>query len=72
MVEHTWNIVSDLSGDVTKDHLKGLVTTIRQKLLATSNRQSDEYVLRTIYSEFDTQKDGRLTADMLGQILLKL
>ena len=72
MVEHTWNIVSDLSGDVTKDHLKGLVTTIRQKLLATSNRQSDEYVLRTIYSEFDTQKDGHLTADMLGQILLKL
>jgi hypothetical protein len=29
MVEHTWNLVSDMPGEVTNDHLKALVATIR-------------------------------------------
>ena len=72
MVEHTWDCCHESHCDVTKDHLKTLVATIRQKLLATSNRQSDEYVLRTIFSEFDTEKDGSLSAEQLDQMLIKL
>lgn len=72
MVEHTWDCCTESHCDVTKDHVKTLVATIRQKLLATSNRQSDEYVLRTIFSEFDTEKDGTMTAEQLGNMLIKL
>lgn len=29
-------------------------------------------MLRTIYSEFDTEKDGTMTAEQLGNMLIKL
>ena len=72
MIESCWGICADSSADKTKDTVRQLTAIIRQKLISYSNKQSDEYVLRTMFKEFDTNKSGTLTVDELGGMLVKL
>lgn len=71
MVEHCWDICSDVgcAHNVSKNNL---VKIIRQRLLSKSNKQSDEYVLRTIFNEFDKNKDGTIGPEELQQLLVKM
>jgi Ca2+-binding EF-hand superfamily protein len=71
MVSSCWNI-DDANCVVHKQHLTHLVALIRQKLISMSGRQSDEYVLRTVFKEFDVNKDGTLSASEFQALLLKL
>lgn len=72
MIESCWGICADSTADKTKDTVRQLTAIIRQKLISYSNKQSDEYVLRTMFKEFDTNKSGTLTVDELGGMLVKL
>lgn len=71
MVKHCWQLDGH-SEHVSKQQVTHLVSLIRQKLLSMSGRQSDEYVLRTVFNEFDINKDGTLNAEELQKLLGKL
>lgn len=74
MVEHCWNVCGHDHNHATasKTDISHLVAMIRQKLLSMSGRQSDEYVLRTVFTEFDVNGDGSLCAEEMQKLLAKL
>ena len=72
MIEHCWQICSDQHCGIEAKAVQHLVAVIRQKLMSMSSRQSDEYVLRTVFNEFDVNKDGTLSVNELEQMLIKL
>lgn len=61
MLEAIWGVAEDASTTVTKNEMEHMVRSIRHKLLDLSvGDRSDEYVLRQVFREFDTNKDGVL------------
>ena len=72
MLESIWQVVENASASVTKQELEHLTKTIRHKLLDMSVGQSDEYVLRNVFREFDVDKSGNLSACELDALLMKL
>jgi len=45
---------------------------LRDKLRAFANQNNDEYVLRGIFKDYDSNKSGTLTVDELTAMLAKL
>ena len=71
-VQHTWDFYLQGTCSQTRDSAVRLTALIRQRLLSLSNKQSDEYMLRNIFNEFDVNKSGTLTADELQAMLILL
>jgi hypothetical protein len=72
MLESIWCVVENAAATVSKQELEHLTKTIRHKLLDMSTGQSDEYVLRTVFREFDVDRSGNLSACELDALLAKL
>jgi len=45
---------------------------MRQRLLVTSGNSAEEFVLRKIFKDFDTNQSGTLTIDEMTAMLAKL
>lgn len=45
---------------------------MRQRLLVMSNNSEEEFVLRKIFKDFDSNGNGTLSIDELGAMLAKL
>lgn len=60
-----WQVKEDDDADIDSKHLEHIVKLIRHKLLDLSRDSSDEYVLRQLYMEFDTNKNGSLCVEEL-------
>jgi hypothetical protein len=65
MMESVWQVKEDDDADIDPKHLEHIVRLIRHKLLDLSRDSSDEYVLRQLYMEFDTNKNGSLCVEEL-------
>jgi hypothetical protein len=72
MMQSVWQICEDESSTVTKNQIEELTKSLRKKLLDFSNNSQDEYVLRGIFKEFDTNNSGTLTADELTNMFARL
>ena len=72
MLESIWCVVENAAATVSKQELEHLTKSIRHKLLDMSCGQSDEYVLRTVFREFDVDRSGNLSACELDALLEKL
>lgn len=72
MLEAIWQVNEDGTVTVAKQELERLTRTIRLKLLALSNQNSDEYVLRNVFRHFDTDGNGVLSSDEFSAMLSKL
>jgi len=72
MMESVWQIGEDEGSGVFKEQVEFLTQTLRLKLRTFANQSSEEYVLRGIFKEFDTNKSGSLTIDELTSMLAKL
>ena len=57
---------------VKKEEVERLTQTIRHKLLDLSVHQSDEYVLRNLFRQLDTNHNGTINADELSMMLSKI
>jgi len=71
MMESAWTIAENEEDLVFKERLDQLVNTVRLKLQNYTKTQ-DEYMLRKIFKDFDTNKSGYLTVDELQAMLFKL
>jgi len=72
MMESVWCVPEDPEAAVYKEQLEHLTKAMRQKLMDFANQQQDEYVLRQIFKQFDTNNSGDLTVDELGAMMAKL
>lgn len=73
MMEAVWGILEDESSTVTKSQIEHLTKTMRHKLLDFSKHSvQDEYVLRSVFRDFDLNGNGVLTVDELAAMLIKL
>jgi EF hand len=72
MMESAWQICEDEESSVFKEQIEFLTKTVRQRLLAFANKNSDEYILRQIFKDFDANKSGSLTIDELTNVLAKI
>ena len=72
MMESVWQVREDEDADVDPKYMEHLVKLIRHKLLDLSRDNSDEYVLRQLYMEFDSNKNGSLCVEELESMLRKL
>lgn len=75
MMESVWCVGEDESTQVFKEQLRHVVGVLRQKLLSFTHHgkmNQDEYVLRKLFNDFDTNKSGDLTIDELAHMLAKL
>jgi len=73
MLEAIWGVSEDASTTVTKNEMEQMVRSIRHKLLDLSvGDRSDEYVLRQVFREFDTNKDGVLSAVEFDAMLRRI
>jgi len=72
MMESVWQICEDEESSVFKEQIEALTKILRQKLIFTSNNSQDEYVLRGIFKDFDSNSNGTLTIDELTCMLSKL
>ena len=72
ILESAWCIAEDEDASVFKEQIEQLTQTIRAKLRVLSNKSTDEFVLRNIFKDFDTNKSGTLTVDELTAMVAKL
>lgn len=72
MMQSVWQICEDESTTVTKNQIESLTQSLRHKLLDFSKNSQDEYVLRGVFKEFDTNNSGTLTADELTNMFARL
>ena len=54
------------------EKVKFLIVTLRQKLLSKANNTTEEYLLRKIFRDFDTNESGDLTIDELWAMMAKV
>ena len=71
-MESVWCVNEDEAAAIPKEQVEFLVKTLRKKLLDFSKTSTDEYVLRQLFKDFDTNKSGTLTIDELIAMLAKL
>lgn len=55
-----------------EDKVRFLVQAVRQKLLSKANGTTEEFLLRKIFRDFDTNESGDLTIDELWAMMAKL
>lgn len=72
MMESTWCVSEDEENAIFKDKVKQLIQMMRQRLMVISNSSQDEFVLRKIFKDFDTNNSGTITMDELAAMLAKL
>jgi Ca2+-binding EF-hand superfamily protein len=72
MMESVWCTSEDEENGIFKDKVKALVSMMRQRLLMISNSSQEEFVLRKIFKDFDSNGSGTITIDELGAMLAKL
>lgn len=72
LIEKQWSIYEDEDAGVNKAQLEDLTRAFRLKLKVITNHSLEEYVLRKIFNDFDTNRSDSLTPDELHAMLSKL
>ena len=72
ILESAWCVAEDEDASVFKEQIEALTKTLRMKLRVITNQSQEEFVLRNIFKDFDTNKSGTLTIDELTVMLSKL
>jgi len=69
MLEAIWQVNECGTVTVSKEEIEKLTRTIRLKLMLFGNSNSDEFVLRNLFRQFDTNGNGVLSSDEFGAML---
>ena len=73
MVEsHVEDLSEDKAAAVFKTEVEHLIFLLRQRLITLSNQSQEEYQLRNIFRQFDTDQSGALSETELKGMLGKL
>jgi Ca2+-binding EF-hand superfamily protein len=72
MMEQAWGVAEDNGSKDFKDQVRELIKLMRQRLITIANGQQEEYKLKQIFEQFDTNKSGTITVDELAALMASL
>lgn len=72
LIERQWSIYEDEDAAVNRAQLEDLIRALRLKLKVITNHSLEEYILKKIFNDFDTNRSDSLTPDELHAMLNKL
>ena len=72
MMEQVWAISEDEQSGVFEDEVRRVIGLIRQRLLTISGESTEEFTLRKLFKDFDTNDSGSITLDELAAMIAKL
>lgn len=72
VLEQAWGISEDEGSAAHKEQLAYFLSQIRLRLLEMSNASTEEYVLRKVFNQFDTNESGTITIDELAGMIASL
>jgi Ca2+-binding EF-hand superfamily protein len=71
-MEQVWAISEDEQSGVFEDEVRRVIGLIRQRLLTISGESTEEFTLRKLFKDFDTNDSGSITLDELAAMIAKL
>ena len=72
MMEQVWGIAENDSGVAYREQIAEFISQIRLRILTMANNNVEEFVLRKIFAQFDTNQSGTITIDELGAMIAGL
>ena len=72
LIEAAWGVHEDEDAGVFREQVEELTRALRAKCRVITNNSLEEFVLRSIFKDFDANKSGSLTLDELVAMLNKL
>ena len=72
MMEQAWCVSEDEESDLYKEQIAHFLSQIRLRLLEMSNSSTEEFVLRKIFNDFDTNASDTITIDELAAMIAGL
>ena len=69
LLETTWGVSEDEEQSVFKEQVEALAAAIRIKLRVIGNQSLEEFILRNIFKEFDSNKNGSLSIEEISAML---
>lgn len=72
VIEQAWGVSEDSGSEAHKEAIAHFLSQIRLRLLEMSNSSTEEFVLRKIFNQFDTNESGTLTIDELAALIAAL
>jgi len=72
MMEQAWGCGEDEQCKPFQDHVREMITLMRQRLITVSNGHQEEYMLKKIFSDFDSNGNGVITLDELAALMASL
>lgn len=72
MIEQVWCVSENEGSAATQAAVREMISAIRLRLLEMSNHSLEEYVLRKIFNDFDSNNSGTLTVDELAAMMASL
>ena len=66
LLETTWGVSEDEEQSVFKEQVEALAAAIRIKLRVIGNQSLEEFILRNIFKEFDSNKNGSLSIEEIS------
>lgn len=71
-VEQQWNVKESGAASVTHSNIQHVLDQLRQRLRCVANGSQDEFVLKKLFSDFDTDKSGKLSGAELAGLCARL
>ena len=72
MMEQAWGMGEDEQSKPFKDQTRELVSLMRQRLITVSNGHQEEYALKKMFNDFDSNGNGVITLDELAALMAHL
>lgn len=71
-VEQTWTLAEDEQSTIFADKVYQIISMMRTRLRVLSNQNEEEFKLRQIFKNFDTNTSGNISIEELAAMLAKL
>lgn len=71
-INNGWGVMEDEESQVSEELIKSVLKSIRFKLIQKTNGNHDEFVMRKIFREFDSNGNGSISVDELVTMLVRI
>lgn len=71
-MKNVWSFTDTHHFEVSNNDLRNIVKTLRYKLIQSTSGTHEEFLLKKLFNEFDTNKSGYITIDELYAMTIKL
>lgn len=72
MIQNSWCILEDCDSAASQEEIKKIVKALRYKLIQMTSGAHEEFLLKKVFKNFDTNNSGYLTLDELYALCIKL